>query len=391
MKKVIATVLAVLMALSCFAIAAGAYETESTLKFNEDGTFKIVQINDVQTTSVVDARVIKFINKVLDTEQPDLVVFVGDQLSDIYFIASKTDFAKAIETMTKPCEDRGIPYMVTLGNHDHDREFTLDEAGQYELYARGDYFLCTENGPEGDYFTYSAPVYSSTGDNVALNVYMFDTNNSAGGGAGITPDAVEWYKQQSAALKEANGGEAVPSIAFQHIPMKEIYKVLKKTDDWKQDGVIYSGSDGNWYVADETKVFDGEVQEAPCPEAFTKVTGQYEAFLECGDIIGCFCGHDHMNTFAGKTEDGIVLGYNGGCGFDAYGDGDKRSVRVFNFTEDDVENYETHSIYYNELMNDTFMWDFMDVFSSSLVTPIMKVIYALFGTMIKWIKVFTQK
>ena len=395
MKKFLGIFLPVLLILGC---CVGAFASDSelfsalsgdkTLKFNSDGTFKILMFNDTQDVGKNgNPKMTDFVKKAIDAEKPDLVVFVGDQLSDVYPIATAKDYGIAIENICKPLEDRGIPFLATLGNHDHDRASVLDEAGQYALYDRFTMNYATENGP--DPFTYNVEVKTHDGSRTAFNIFMMDSNNKAkeGGYAGINADQLAWYNETSAALKEANGGEAVPSLNFQHIPVKEIYNLFKECE-WNTDGAIYARRDGKWYILDESKIVDdgGRLGEAPCSENFDHITGQYQAWLENGNIMGAFFGHDHVNSYWGVTDDGIKMGYNGGSGFRSYGDGGYRSVRVFELNEDDVTNYTTRLIFHDDLMSEKAGFVIADHFSPALLTKFMKVVYFLFGWMIDMFK-----
>ena len=51
-----------------------------SLKFKKDGTFRIMQIADTQDTNITSKNTVEFIGKALDSENPDLVVFTGDQI-----------------------------------------------------------------------------------------------------------------------------------------------------------------------------------------------------------------------------------------------------------------------------------------------------------------------
>ena len=252
MKKVLCVLLSLVLALSC-AFVVTAAEEEKTLKFNEDGSFKIMQINDTQDVGDGgNEKMIKFIEAALDKEQPDLVVFVGDQLADFYPFATKEDMTKSIERILVPLEERGIPFLMTLGNHDHDKLDKLSVEEQYAVYASFESCYATGNGTDG--FTYNVPVLSSDGEEIAFNIYMMNTHNKAesGGYAGVNADQVDWYKETAAALKAENGGEAVPSMLFQHIPPKEIYTFFAECS-WNDEGAIYSRRDSKWYKLDENE------------------------------------------------------------------------------------------------------------------------------------------
>ncbi|MBQ9945769.1 MAG: metallophosphoesterase family protein [Clostridia bacterium] len=380
MKKLMCVILSLVMVLS-FAVIGGATEKEKVLQFNEDGKFKIMQVNDTQDVGKgVNEKMPSFLEAALDIEKPDLVVFVGDQLADFYPFATEEDMALSIKNIIEPLQERNIPFLMTLGNHDHDNieEFTEEE--QYAVYTSYENCYAVNNGPDG--FTYNVPVLTSDGEEIAFNIYMMNTHNKAesGGYAGVNAQQNEWYKATSAALKADNGGEAVPSMLFQHIPPKEIYSLMKECEA-NEDGAIYSRRDSKWYKLDETKA-TGYLGEAPCSEDFDNITGQYETWLECRDVMGAFFAHDHVNNFVGTNEDGITMGYNGGTGFRAYGLGDERSVRIFEYDENDVENYETRLLTYKEATGEEIPVVIVDLFTPALLTSLMKVVYFLFGWLI---------
>ena len=381
MKKLLSVLLALTMVLSLVAFA-GAQETEKVLRFNEDGTFKIMQINDTQDVGKgVNEKMVKFIEAALDKEQPDLVVFVGDQLSDAYPFGTKEDMIIAVDNIIAPLEERGIPFLVTLGNHDHDHFDVFSKADQFAAYSS--YDNCYNSKDGWDEFTVNAPILTSDGENIAMNVFMMNTHNKAetGGYSGVVAGQNDWYKQISADLRVANGGENVPSMLFQHIPPKEIYNLFRECE-WTEEGAIFSRRDNKWYKLDENKA-QGDLGEAPCSEDFDNITGQYETWLEEDNIMGAFFAHDHVNNYVGTTDDGIVMGYNGGTGFRAYGVGDKRTVRVFEFNENDVENYETRLLTYAEATGEEIPVVIVDLFSPALLTDLMKVVYFMFGWLIK--------
>ena len=383
LKKVLSVLLSVLLVFGCCAFATAEDAADKTLKFHEDGTFKILMINDTQDVGKNgDDRMTDFLKAAVDTEKPDLVVFVGDQLSDVYPLASAEDYKITIDNILQPLEERGIPFIATLGNHDHDRASVMSEADMYKLYDAYSMNYSTENGP--DPFTCNVEVKTHDGSKTAFSVYVIDSNNKTSDGlgyAGINADQLAWYNETSAALKAANGGEPVPSLNFQHVPVKEIYNLLKECD-WNTEGAIYARRDHKWYVVDETKA-SGHLGEAPCSENFDTITGQYEAWLANGDIMGAFFAHDHVNNFMGTTDDGIVLGYNGGCSFRSYGLAGDRSVRIFELNEDDVTNYTTRLVTYNDLIDPDVNFVFGDLVTPAILNYVMKVVYFLFGWAIK--------
>lgn len=377
MKKFISIVLAIVMTFA-FSAVAFAENAESPLQFNEDGKFKIMQVNDTQDTCDMNKKTVTFLKKALEQEQPDLVVIVGDMLSDMFPVPTKARLEDALYDLGKIFDDAKVPFTMTFGNHDHDHEKTLPLNEMVEVFMQFDYFQYAEGCDEG---TFNLPVLSSDGSHYALNVYMMDTHNKHkdGGYDGVHPEQIEWYKQKSDELKAQNGGEVVPSLLFQHIPVKEVHQFFVEGEKGADDS-FFNFDNGKWYTPDWSLVEakDCYVGEVPCSEDVDRTTGQYEAWLEKGDIIGAFFGHDHVINFVGETKDGITLGYNGGSGFNAYGFGDKRAVRIFEIDENDVENYTTRSVFYGDITGDRFDFYITDILSTAAIAEIFRIFYKVF-------------
>ena len=319
------------------------------LKFKEDGTFRLMQINDFQDGESADPRSVAFLNAVLDNYRPDLVVLVGDQLSPDNLM-DKAQMTAALKNELQPLEDRGIPFLYTYGNHDHDQDASIDRAGQAALYDAYRMSFASHNGPDPG--TYNNVIFGSDGVTPRLNIYMMDSNEWYGDFmvTGVNAEQVQWYRETSDALKAKNGGKPLPSLLFQHIPVKETFKLLKPVPDGTP-GSVDSMFFKERFVLNEACTFLGDrnvLKETICCENPNKHTGQYEAWVEKGDLIGAYFGHDHTNTFVGKTEDGIVLGYNGGFGFDTYGDEGERYARIYDFNENDVTAYTQKTLCYSE-------------------------------------------
>ena len=355
MKKFISLLL-VLCMLMCIVPAALADNDvgTKTLSFNSEGKFKILVINDFQEREVPSESTMKMLNALLDREQPDLVVLNGDQLCELYFGASYDHFSEAITNLLKPINDRKIPFIFNYGNHDNDKAVIVPLWMQETIYQ--DYEYCFT--PESCYSNeaYNTLIMSNDGSHPALNIYMINTGiwESQGILGGVTRQQVQWYKDKSDELRAMNGGVPMPSILFQHAPPYEIHKLLKQVDENTPGAVNcqFLGHTDEWYVLDESKVFPDPYncfEEAISCEHPALSVGEYDAWVEKGDILAAIFAHDHMNNFFGKTEDGIVMGYNGGMGFAPYGNGGQRLAGVFVFDENNVENYEHYMVTYNEL------------------------------------------
>ncbi len=349
-RRVLSGLLALLLAAAVFTVSASA--AEQKLQFHKDGTFRILLLNDFQDDDDTDKRSLVFLNLLLDSCKPDLVVLNGDQLW-LLDEMSAAQIVKALRDQLLPLEKRKIPFLFTFGNHDHDHDPTLDRTAQAAIYDSYDMCFATHNGPDPG--TYNNVVYASDGVRPVLNIYMMDTNEWAWSdyymNSGINDRQLQWYKDTGSALKEANGGKALPSLVFQHIPVKEMLWFLKEVPEGTA-GAVDSLFGPQKYVLDEAADLIGDRNQLKEPvscENPNKSTGQYEAWLAQGDIIGAYFGHDHSNTFVGRTKDGIVMGYNGGFGFATYGDGDERYARMFDFREDDIADYTQTTLPYSKV------------------------------------------
>lgn len=377
-KKVISMLL-VLSLVSVFLVPASAAlgngSGKAPLQFNSNGKFKIMMINDTQDTDFTNPNLINLINKALDKENPDLVVFAGDNVADIFIGANETRVAKAIDNIIQPLAKRNIPFAVTFGNHDAETGVS-NEKQMADFMSYANCYANYTGAVTPGVGTYNLPILSSNGSKTAFNVYMMDTHDkdSNGGFDGVHADQIAWYEQTSNALKSANGGNVVPSLLFQHIPACEIYKLLKEVPPGT-DGAIRNGT--KWYKLNENLCTGtGVLLEAPYPNSENR--GQYTSWIKQGDIVGAFFGHDHVNSFMGTTEDGITMGYNGGSTFRAYGNGDQRSVRIFNISENDPANYETHLDTYADLTNEHFSFYITDITSIRWLDIILTKLYDVF-------------
>lgn len=348
--RMLCAALSLLLLFTSSAFCASAKETK--LQFHQDGTFRLLLLNDFQDDDDINEKSLVFLNVVLDSYKPDLVVLNGDQLwPDDNMTVQQ--IKNTLRRELSPMEKRKIPFLFTFGNHDHDHDATLDRAAQAAIYDSCKMCFASHNGPDAG--TYNNVVYAPDGVTPALNIYMMDSNEWSGNymNSGINEAQLQWYRETSSALKAANGSKAVPSLVFQHIPVKEMLWFLKEVPA-DTEGAVNSLFGPGKYILDPDADLIGDKNDLKEPiscENPRKTTGQYEAWVEQGDIIGAYFAHDHTNTFVGRTADGIVMGYNGGFGFATYGDGEERYARIFDFDENDVVHYTQTTLYYSKVMD----------------------------------------
>ncbi|GHV66098.1 metallophosphatase [Bacteroidia bacterium] len=264
-----------------------------SLKFREDGTFKIVQFTDLHIIdqSPRTAKTVETIRFVLNTEKPDMAVLTGDQTIDkpsqevFKLIASVFDEAK-------------MPFALVFGNHDAE---TITKEEAFSILSKTPYFL-GEAGPQevSGYGNYIIPIQASQSAQTAALLYCFDS-----GVRGIQHSHVAWYRKESARLAK-EFGDTIQALAFLHIPLTEYSHIRGKL---------------------HTK---GQIGEPISAERLNH--GLLASMVEMKDVMGVFVGHCHEDEAIGLHHN-IALGFGRVGGADAYG-GLERGGRVIELYED---------------------------------------------------------
>ncbi len=252
------------------------------LRFNSGGTFRIVQFTDTHWVpgNPASQESVDRMNEVLDAERPDLVVYTGDV---VFGRPAREGFEKCLE----PAISRGIPFAVTLGNHDDEFDMTREEIYSLIKEMPGN-LTGTVPGVSG-VTNFALPVMQSDGSRTAFILYGFDSLaysplKEVKGYDWIKHDQIDWYRRCSAALTGRNGGEPLPALSFFHIPLPEFGQ---------------AASDKN------AKLIGIRKEKAYSPDINS---GLFTAMLEAGDVMGVMVGHDHVNDYAALWK-GILLAY----------------------------------------------------------------------------------
>lgn len=339
MKKVLAVLLAVCMVLP-FAFSVSA--KENVLQFDENGEFVIMHLCDCQDGYPASETMFAFIRNTIAKYDPDIVILGGDNT-----VGPQETKALAIEELVAPFVETETYFAVTFGNHDDEQGVDKEQLLKYYQQYGGEYCLTVDIVPElFGVGTHNLPVLSSDGSKYAFNIWTFDSNtyHPEGGYDAVHEDQIEWYKQTAAALAAENGGEVVPAMAFQHIIVGEAFPALFQTypdalavpDITKTvDGVTYS------FTPQYDRITSGVVMEFPCPGSVNY--GQFDAFLEVGDVMATFSGHDHINTFTVPYK-GIDIINTPGATFNSYGDDSSRGCRIITINENDPKNYKNELV-----------------------------------------------
>ena len=386
MRKVLSVLLCAAILVPCFLMSSFAVENaDKTLKFNEDGKFTILNFSDIQDGYPMKPITKRYIKDTLDLVKPDLVVLTGDNIAG-YRTRTKSASKNEICEFMDIFKAAGVKVAMVFGNHD-DEDNAAGKAYQYEVYETYDNFIGGDGGKsEGRLGTFNIPIISSDGSKTAFNIWMTDSGtyndeNDKGGYGCVHKDQIEWYKKTSDELKEANGGEPVYSINFQHIVVPEIWDALVEHDEQVEGSVDHGGK---YYTLPEGA--SGELNETPCPPEYTN--GQFAAFLEQGDVLATVSGHDHVNTYEVDYQ-GIKIMNTPGIGFNSYNNHVVGS-RVFVLDENNPDGFETYCLAYNDVYaeDDAVAQSLYELYSDETdtgtkIAAVFKYIFALFMSIFK--------
>ncbi len=240
--------------------------------FGPDGSFTLLQFTD--THHIIgdprSKRALDCVREALDAVRPNLVIHTGD------ILFGKPDMESALEVL-QLLAGSGIPWAVALGNHDS--QFGSTRKDMFDLIRSlpG----CVNLPPKEGVYGSSNDVLRLFGaQGIERAFYLFDTMDAVilKGEEEIhcydyiRHSQIAWYRAHSEHLAQENGGQPVPSLAFFHIPLREIEEALIS-------GTILGGTNG----------------EPPCPSRLN--SGLLAQFREMGDVQAIVTGHDHDNDY----------------------------------------------------------------------------------------------
>ncbi len=241
---------------------------------------RILQLTDVHWGADSDPmdrftnkRTAAIIADVIAQAKADLIVVTGDSWSGNRKPGGE---ARMREVVAKYAA-LGVPWAYAWGNHDQ----LIDNNAGHKALTEAKNSLYCGGATAGNYVI---DIVNPRGERMCQLVCM----NSETEGLGASQHA--WMK--TLAEDTAKAGDAQPlRFAFFHIPIKQY------VDIW--DNHAASGIKG----------------ETPCIE---RENGASLAYLKMLGVRACFCGHDHVNNYAGMI-DGVDLVYGRATGLGGYG------------------------------------------------------------------------
>ena len=264
----------------------------ASLSYGPDGTFTLVQFTDTHYIAgdPRSARALECVKDAIEGVKPDLIIHTGD------IVFGKPDLDSAREILT-PLAQSGIPWAVALGNHDSQFGSTREEMYSLIRSLSG----CVNTQPQEGVYGCSNDVITLKGDNGVERVfYLFDSMDAV-----VIPgleevhsydyirlSQLDWYNRLSKQFEADNGDKPVPSMAFFHIPLREIERALLEAPN---------------------RLLVGNNCEEPCPSRVN--SGLFGQFLERQDVKAIVTGHDHDCDYVLRGETGIyfIYGRFSGC------------------------------------------------------------------------------
>ncbi len=317
---------------------------DNILRFDENGEFTILLFADSQDNEDLEATTTALMEVGIKKHNPDLVIFLGDNtVANGY-----ENQAKAIDALLQPCVNSNTPFAIVFGNHDQEQGVSKEDL--LDIYQRYGCLTYDANPEMSGCGTCNLPIFASNGINIAFNLWLTDSgsrDNDEGkfGYDYVRQDQIEWYKNTAATLKTLNGGEVVPALNFQHIVPAEIFEALGMAkipfgnDTWSTNGQHY-------LPVPSSATFSGFMFETPCP-ANTN-SGHLDAFVETGDVMGTFVGHDHINSYTTSYKTTNITNVPA-VGGSSYNKPSSRGYGVIELNEKDLSTYNYYVDYYADL------------------------------------------
>lgn len=270
---------------------------------------KIMQLTDLHYTygfDGLDRKTDKLLKRLVDKENPDVIVVTGDIVMTL--IAKRL-----IKNFVKTMDSFQIPWTIAFGNHE--REFhSIESIVNLLVSLRSDY-LYFDLGMDGfDYnkdgaSNFKLKLYND--NNHLINLYILDSKANHND-KDLKDNPYDYFSNKQVTwFNDELSSDNVLSLAFFHMPNVEFLE------------------------------YDGELGEKMWPQA--KDTGFFDAIRNNDyKVKGIFVGHDHLNSFQFMYE-GVLHAYGMSSGYNAYGKGSKgaRIITITNITNNsfDLDSY----------------------------------------------------
>ena len=274
-------------------------ENDLTIVMN-DNNLKIAQFADLHFGiegemyhNKDNEKTIRFMDHIVETSNPDLIVLSGDNIMNSGIDGMK----EIVEIMEK----YKTPWTLVYGNHDaeyHYFKHSKKEISKYLSNLDSEYLLYkdgyVERDKENRYGNFSISILNEKNKLLGAVILMdsgtydYDLDKYQE----ITDGQIDWYIEEINRLQNIynkqknNYYNIIPSILFNHIPIREFTSEYNNTNEIiiSQD-FIFRNNDEN---AEESKFF--------------------KTIKEMGSTKAFFVGHYHVMYYQVKVDD-VVLGF----------------------------------------------------------------------------------
>lgn len=296
-----------------------------------DEPIKVIAFTDTHLDAKKEKSTVTFnyIIKNIEAEKPDLVVFVGDNITAGFNKLRTKEFVRTMETLN-------VYWAAVLGNHEGDNIWSLTRERMMKEFAKGEHCLIdpsvkhTADGGEvygvGNYvinladsngniyqslFFIDGGSYMSEEDLVKYDAEFEDKDHNDYDY--VKPSQIQWYMENVEGIAAVNGGK-VNSVVFDHIPLPEYEiaynEITGETEATTDTPDCYGEANENGTV-----LLTGQRREKICYSGHN--SGLFEAILEEGSTKLFVAGHDHINDFIVEYQ-GVKLMYNVPSGYSSY-------------------------------------------------------------------------
>jgi len=288
-----------------------------TKKDGED--FTILLFSDIQigANPFRDTKALNMMDWLVEKTDPDFIMTTGD---NTYFGFS----GLMTPTIVKKMEGYGVPWGVTLGNHDTEGIMDRNWVGDQYQGAQNSLF---EMGPDdvSGIGNYVINIADESGRDI-YSLIMMDSHAKRQYADGrdydyIYPDQIEWYEWV------VQGEAGVPSMLFFHIPLPEYADLKAMWEAGELDGATSFGEDR---------------ERVCCPP---ENSGLFDKIVELGSTTHIFAGHDHVNDLSAEYR-GVRLTYGLKTGPACYADKDMQGATLITI-EDGTNEVKVEHIFYS--------------------------------------------
>ncbi|MDI6453176.1 metallophosphoesterase [Peloplasma aerotolerans] len=287
MKKVFYSIISIIL-LIFLSACQNTYEVEYSdnqpfqIEMKGD-SLKILQLTDLHLSYGIDYRdrkTFQLITKLSKYDDYDLIVITGD-------LTMSPQAPMLFNKLINHMESLAIPWTFVFGNHETD----FNNYGDFLKLINNTEYLYFKVGPKITDGGYGNFKIEFTKDGLPFyNAYFLDSKaerdtytEEEGVYDYLSYEQVAWYEEHVSL-------DAVDSLVFMHIPLRQYINPIQYTGIFEEKMVYAQGVD----------------------------TGFFDAMVTFGKSKAVFVGHDHLNDFSFVLND-IYLAYGRATGFNGYG------------------------------------------------------------------------